>query len=630
MTRGTLTKWTDTLIPTQKQDPAGAELVSHKLLIRGGFIRQLQAGSYTFLPLGWRCLQKAMNIVREEINATGSQEIQMPVLQPLELWEKTGRYDDYGPDLLRAVDRHDRINPLAPTHEEPITEMIAAYVESYKQLPLSLYQIQLKFRDEPRPRSGLLRVREFIMKDAYTFALDHETLDRQYQTMYEAYKKIFARAGVPAIPIEAESGPIGGSGSHEFTVPCDAGEDIVLSSDKGNYAANVEKAETGERLQRLTKAAPTGELEKVQTPGMKTIADVSKFLKAKPQHILKTLLFKVTYVADEDGTPIENESAVLRAIVRGDHEVNTAKLTAAYKNISKAKVQVEALSEDEADHLGYKLGYVGPHAMLDSEDSIPGHGGVNMIIDFDVLREGHFWVAGANEVDHHVKHFDWRRDVFNSKRFQVMEGHEPGNEHLVWQDLNDNMVVADIRNAVAGDPSPKNDGGVLKESRGVEVGHVFKLGTKYSEPLGAKVLDKDGKQQPILMGCYGIGVGRILISAVETSHDDRGIIWPKSLAPYDAVITPIKYEGDVAAKCDEIAAQLAEQGLEVLLDNRDERPGVKFADADLIGIPLRIVVGDRGLADGVVELKQRGGGDATNVAANQIVAKVLDLHAEDH
>jgi prolyl-tRNA synthetase len=606
------TRWSQTLIPTQKNDPAEATLASHKLLVRGGFIRQLQAGVYDFLPLGWRCLYKTMQIVREEMNRAGAAECFLPVLQPIEIWEKSGRNAIYGPDMLRAVDRHERANALAPTHEECITEAIAAYVSSYKQLPLTLYQIQTKFRDEPRPRSGLLRVREFIMKDAYSFDTSEEGLDTSYWNMFRAYERIYARCGIPALPVEAESGPIGGSASHEFTVPCDAGEDIILTSDKGNYAANVEKAETGERKWSF-EGEPTGKLEEVHTPNLPGIDEVGKFLKVKPKNMLKTLIFKRV---DGNGFVI--------AVVRGDHEVNLAKLRQA------SGLDLE-LDEQAARAGGFFVGYVGPHVAAERKD-------VRLVVDPDAAQSG-FWATGANKPDYHVKHFSWTRDLGERHVSRASESYfqatssppstweDPGARAQAVKDSLREVLVADIRNAVAGDPSPKNDGGVLRESRGVEVGHVFKLGTRYSPAFGANFLDENNQSHPVIMGCYGIGVGRIVLSAVEVGHDERGIIWPASIAPYSVVITPIKYEAEMRSAADALFAELSAAGVDVLLDDRDDRPGSKFADADLIGIPVRITVGDRGLKEGLVEVKVRKTGEVANIplaGAADRVREILD------
>ena len=596
-------RWSQTLIPTQKQDPADATLASHKLLVRGGFVRQLQAGSYTFLPLGWRVMRKIMAIVREEMEAAGAVEVHMPALQPIDLWRESGRDAKFGDDMLRAVDRRGATNALAPTHEEAVTEFVRAYVKSYRQLPLNVFQIQTKFRDEPRPRSGLLRVREFLMKDAYSLDKDQAGLDASFSAMFEAYRRIYARCGIPAIAVDAESGAIGGSESVEFTVPCDAGEDIIVSSDKGNYAANVEKAATGERAWSFD-GEPTGELEKVHTPATKTIEEVGRFMKVKPRNLLKTLVFAQQ---DEEG----DFERWVGVVVRGDHEVNEAKLAAA---VGTRVVPAEQKAAEEA---GFPIGFVGPQ-------SFSGRATTTLVIDADAAAGGQFWAAGAGETDHHVKHFDWDRDFFSPAEIDRsrLSAQEPR-----WQADDEVLIVADVRNAVAGDPSPLNDGGVLRESRGVEVGHVFKLGTVYSEKMGATFLDKDNAEKPVIMGCYGIGVGRIALSAVEVGHDDRGIRWPASIAPYEVVITPIKYDGVMREKADTLYDRLKDAGVDVLLDDRDERPGGKFADADLIGVPVRVTVGDRGLARGVVEVKERGETEAQEIEYERCVEAVTELLA---
>ena len=579
-------RWSQTLIPTQKQDPADAVIASHKLLIRGGFIKQLQAGCYTLLPLGLRCLHKAQAIVREEMNAAGAVEMLMPALQPAELWEQTGRIDSYGANLMTVTDRHGRKNVLGPTHEEVVTTVVGSCIESYKQLPVNVYQIQTKFRDEFRPRYGLLRVREFTMKDAYSFAADAETLDRQYQEMYDAYERIFARCGVPVDVVEADSGPIGGSASHEFMAPVPVGEDVILRSDKGNYAANVEKAETGDRPWSF-EGEPTGELEEVHTPGMSSIEEVGKFMKVKPKNMLKTLVFEVR--RDD-----ESEAALVLAVVRGDHDVNEAKTTAAIHQRLGWAETVELLADDRREQWGppeaVPIGFIGP-ARVGTVTAAK-----LIFVDSDAAQSG-FWATGAGKFDYHLKHFNWQRDVLDP----------------LGDDASTVVTVADIRNAVEGDPSPTGDGGVLSEKRGVELGHVFKLGTKYSDALNAKYLGEDGERRPLVMGCYGIGVGRILLAAVEQFHDDRGIVWPTALAPFSVVVTPIKYDGDAKAAADRLHDELTARGIDVLLDDRDERPGSKFADADLIGIPLRITIGDRGLRTGEVEFKRRGEKDPTMV-----------------
>jgi prolyl-tRNA synthetase len=577
-------RWTQTLIPTQKENPADAVIVSHQLMIRAGLIRQLTAGAYDFLPLGLRSLQKAAAIVRQEMDAIGCAEVFLPALQPLELWQKTGRDASYGQNLMVFRDRHGRANVLGPTHEEVVTELVAANVTSYKQLPLSLYQIQTKFRDEFRPRFGLLRVREFLMKDAYSFHDTVESLGQTYDAMYAAYSKIFTRCGLPFVVVEAEAGPIGGSASHEFMAACSAGEDLIVTSDKGNYAANVEKAETGERPFTLS-AEPTGALDKVHTPGLPGIEEVGKFLKVKPKNMLKTLVFSAT-------SPLSTKWLV--AVVRGDHAVNEAKLSRVAKE--KFGITAVALAEGPEVAQDWSIGFVGPDAAMKNPAAV-------LMIDADAAQGG-FWASGANETDYHVKHFNWFRECGDRLA-------DPTK-----------VAVADIRNAQAGDPSPKNDGGKLATSRGIEIGHVFKLGTKYSDALGAHFLDAAGQKHSIIMGCYGIGVGRILIAAVESLHDEKGIVWPIAIAPYTVVITPIKYDGEVKAAADALHEKLNAAGIDALLDDRDARPGVKFADADLIGFPIRINIGDRGLKEGKIEIKRRTESEAKLVPLSEAVEQV--------
>jgi prolyl-tRNA synthetase len=587
-------RWTQTLIPTQKENPADAQIISHQLMIRAGLIRQLTAGAYDFLPLGLRSLQKASAIVRQEMNAIGAAEVLLPALQPLELWQKTGRDVSYGENLFKLKDRHGRMIVLGPTHEEVITELVSAYVNSYKQLPLSLYQIQTKFRDEFRPRFGLLRVREFLMKDAYSFHASLDSLNRTYDDYYRAYERIFTRCGIPYVIVEAESGPIGGSASHEFMAACSAGEDLLVRSDKGNYAANVEKAETGRRESTFG-GDPTGPLEKVHTPHLPAIEDVGRFMKVKPKNMLKTLVFRTTNPGPTLESGVNPHWVV--AVVRGDHEVNESKLARAAAE--HFQVRGIELVDDQEVRAKWPIGFVGPDAAIKALDAV-------MLVDPDAAQGG-FWAAGANEIDYHVKHFNWFREC--------------------GQPLADpkKVAIADIRNAIEGDPSPKNDGGILHTSRGIEIGHVFKLGTKYSDALGAQFLDDQGNQNPLIMGCYGIGVGRILIAAVENGHDERGIIWPAAIAPFSVVITPIKYDGEVKTAADRLYEQLNAAGIDALLDDRDARPGFKFADADLIGFPIRINIGDRGLKEGKVELKKRTAAEAEMVSLDQVVEKVREM-----
>jgi prolyl-tRNA synthetase len=587
-------RWTQTLIPTQKETPADAQIISHQLLVRAGFIRQLTAGAYDFLPLGLRSLMKAAQIVREEMDAIGSAEVLLPTLQPLELWQQTGRDVSYGDNLFKLKDRHGRMTVLGPTHEEVVTELIRAFVNSYKQLPITLYQIATKFRDEFRPRFGLLRVREFMMKDAYSFHADITSLDRVYDDMYRAYEKIFTRCGIPYAVVEAESGPIGGSASHEFMSACDAGEDTIITSDKGNYAANMEKAETGERPWTFG-GDPTGALDKVHTPNLPGIEDVGKFMKVKPKNMLKTLVFRT----GNSGPLVENGTNPkwLVAVVRGDHDVNEGKLAKAARE--KFGVPSISLQDTPEVRTAWAIGFVGPDAAVTALDTV-------VLVDPDAAQGG-FWASGANEIDYHVKHFNWFRECGQS-----------------LADLK-KVAVADIRNAAAGDPSPRGDGGKLIAKKGIEIGHVFKLGTKYSEAMGANFLDEKGTQHPIIMGCYGIGVGRILIAAAESLHDDKGLIWPVAIAPFSCIITPIKYDGEVKAMADKLYAELNSLGIDTLLDDRDARPGSKFADADLIGIPIRLTIGDRGLKEGKIELKRRDAAEAEMVAVGELQEKLRRL-----
>jgi prolyl-tRNA synthetase len=566
------------LIPTLRQTPAEAVVPSHQLMLRAGMIQQVASGAYTYLPLGWRVLHKVMHIIRSEMNAAGAVEVFMPSLQPIEWWEQTGRREAYGDNLFVVKDRHGRVQALGPTHEEVITMLVKNTITSYRQLPITLYQIQTKFRDEFRPRFGVLRSREFQMKDAYSFDLDVDGLNKSYDAMFEAYQRIFTRCGLKFVTVEAESGPIGGSASHEFMVPSPTGEDTILSSDKGNYAANVEKCEIGPRASDLN-GEPKGELEDVHTPNCASIDDVCKFMKVKPKNMLKTLVC---------GTP----GNWVIAVVRGDHDLNEGKLKSA------AGKPVALADEKQAREAGFAIGFVGPHAAIGRND-------VQVIVDADAAQPG-FWASGANAVDHHVKYFNWQRDLIS--KFA-------------------NVKVADIRNAVEGDPSPKNDGGVLKVAKGIEIGHVFKLGTKYTDALDVNVLGPDQQPRRVIMGCYGIGVNRILASAIESDggHDDRGIIWPMSIAPYHVVITPVQYKGQSQEVADKLYGELAARGVEVLLDDRDERPGVKFNDADLIGIPVRVTIGDKGLATGQVELKLRTAEKPEMVALNDIVDRVTKL-----
>ncbi len=587
-------RWTQTLIPTQKETPADAQIISHQLMVRAGLIRQLTAGAYDFLPLGYRSLRKASQIVREEMDRIGAAEVSLPALQPAELWQKTGRDLTYGDNLMKFKDRHGRLNVLGPTHEEVVTELISAYVSSYKQLPISLYQIQTKFRDEYRPRFGLLRVREFLMKDAYSFHADLESLNKIYDQFYAAYQRIFTRCGIPFVVVEAESGPIGGSASHEFMAACAAGEDTLVTSDKGNYAANVEKAEIGDRPATFG-GDPTGALEKVHTPGLPGCEEAGKFMKVKTKNLLKTLVFRTDAAAPTTEAGVNARWVV--AVVRGDHEVNESKL----KKAAAEKFDIHELTmvDDPEVRANWVIGFIAPDAAIKNKHAV-------LLVDPDAAQGG-FWATGANETDYHYKHFNWFRECGD----QLADPKK--------------TAIVDIRNAMAGDPSPKNDGGKLQASKGIEIGHVFKLGTKYSTALGANFIDEKHQQHPLIMGCYGIGVGRILIAAVESLHDDKGIIWPTSIAPYSVVVTPIKYEGEVKTAADKLYEQLNAAGIDTLLDDRDARAGSKFADADLIGIPVRITIGDRGLKEGKVELKKRTSAEPEMVEIAAVIERAAAM-----
>jgi prolyl-tRNA synthetase len=569
-------RWSKTLIPTLKEDPADAEVVSHKLLVRAGFIRQVSRGIYDYLPLALKVIRKIEGIVREEMNRAGAQELLMPIASPAELWQESGRWEMYGKELLRFKDRHDRDFCLGPTHEEIITDLVRRSVRSYRDLPLNLYQIQTKFRDEVRPRFGLMRGREFIMKDAYSFHADIADCRREYDNMFQAYKRIFSRFGLRFRPVEADTGAIGGSQSHEFQVLADSGEDAIASCDKCEYAANVEKAETSNRLPDDREASSeSAKLEKVATPGKKSVAEVAEFLKLPAQKFIKTLVYKTD--ADE----------LVAVLVRGDHEVNETKLKALLG------CREVALADDAAVRAATQVapGFLGPVGMK-----------LRMVAD--LALEGMQGAAtGANEGDAHLTHVDQKRDFSPS-------------------------AFADLRLARAGDPCPRCQTGILEIHRGIEVGQVFYLGKKYSEAMGATYLDTEGREQPLEMGCYGIGISRLVAAAVEQNNDANGIIWPFPIAPFQALLLPINYKDKALQEvCDRLYQDLDRLGVEALLDDRDERPGVKFKDADLIGIPLRITVGAKGLEKGCVELRGRRDGKTEDVpvgeAAEQI-RKIVD------
>ncbi len=580
--RGVIHRWRTTLIPTTREAPADAESPSHILLSRAGFVRKLGSGIYDYLPLAWRTLRKVSQIVREEMDAAGASELLLPAMLPIELYKDTRRDVDYGDLLFKVTDRKGAVSALGPTHEEPITELVKGSIQSYKQLPLSLYQIQTKYRDEARPRSGLLRCREFIMKDAYSFHMHVEGaggLNEAYDAMFRAYSNVFRRCGLDFTVVEAESGPIGGSASHEFMVNAASGEDTILKCPASGYAANVEKCEIGERpiAGGAFNGSPTGDLTEVHTPGMPGITEVGKFMKVKPDRMLKTIVFRpVEPVAGGSGWGGGGSSGPkwILAVVRGDHEVNEGKVKTA------SGWKVELAPEKDAREAGFAIGYVSPKV-------IAGRTDILMLVDPDVAGGG-FWASGADKIDHHVKHFNWRREVG-----AILDN--PGY-----------VKLSDIRNAAEGDPSPRAPGATLVTGRGIEVGHIFKLGTKYSEAMGLAILDDQQQKRSVIMGCYGIGVSRTMAASVEQNHDENGIIWPAAIAPYHVLLTLMKPDDPAqAVAADRLAADLAAAGLDVLVDDRDERPGVKFKDADLIGIPVRLTLGDKALAEGGVEFKAR-------------------------
>ena len=561
------------LIPTVKEVPSDAEIISHKLLIRGGFMRKVASGTYTYLPLGWRSLLKIIQIVREEMDKTGAQEIMMPSLQPMELWQKTGRDVDYGETMCHLTDRHGRENVLGPTAEEVVTYIAAGEIKSYKQLPFNLYQISPKFRDEFRPRFGPIRSREFIMKDAYSFHDSPESLQETYQAMYDAYCRIFSRCGLEYVIVEAEVGEMGGSGSHQFTVPSESGEDTIVYTEDGSYAANLERAEVDPLPKNEGRKNP--DIEEVHTPNIGSIEAVCEFLKTKPQQMIKTLIFSC-------------DDKTIAALIRGDHDVNEEKLmlTAGGKKIELAdEITIEKVTSA-------KVGFAGPVGIEKN---------VHIIIDHAVAAMA-VGVTGANKTDYHIKNVVPGRDF-------PLDG--------------DNITIGDIRNAVEGDT---HNGKKLLFKKGIEVGQVFKLGTKYSEKLGAKYLDETGNENPCLMGCYGIGVNRILASAVELGNDKDGIIWPVNIAPFEVIITCVNQDDEeVAQTAEKIYKELLNTGIEVLLDDRIMRAGAKFKDADLIGIPVRVTIGKKSLADGNAEIKLRHKSESEKVKIEEVPARVNEL-----
>jgi len=562
-------KWSRTFIPTLKENPSDAEVESHKLMIRSGMIRKLSAGVYSYLPLGTKILNKVINIIRDEMDKSGAIELFLPALQPLTLIELSGRIDAFGDDLLRMKDRHKRDIALSPTHEEVITDLVKNEVSSYKQLPLILYQVQTKFRDEARPRFGVLRSKEFLMKDAYSFDIDTDSLNKSYQKMYDTYCRIFERCKLDYLAVEADSGAMGGDVSHEFMIPNENGEDVIVKCRNCDYSANMEKAESSpiESKDDIT----LEELKEVSTPGMITIKEVSDFLGIEPDKMVKTLIY--TY-----------NSKSVAVLVRGDHDVNESKLA---KVISGGEITLA--DEDAVVKLtNSPVGFAGPIGL---KTQVIADQAVSMMMNC---------VVGGNKADTHIINANQERD-FNID------------------------MVTDIRYVTEGDRCPKcND--ALDISHGIELGHVFKLGTRYSDSLGAKFLDSNGKEQPIIMGSYGIGVNRILAATIEKSHDSNGIIWPLPLAPYEVLVVPINIKDDVIMDtATKIYDDLCEEGVEVLLDDRDQRPGFKFKDADLIGVPIRITVGKRLKETGELEIKLRSKDEVFYSKPENIITEIKNF-----
>lgn len=556
-------------LTTQKETPADAEVISHQLMLRAGMIRQAALGIYSWLPLGLRVLRKVEQIIREEMNRAGSLEILMPSAQPAELWQESGRWQAYGPELQRFIDRHEREYCLGPTHEEVVTDLMRRDLSSYKQLPLNVYQIQTKFRDEIRPRFGVMRGREFLMKDAYSFHLDEASLQDTYQTMFDAYCRIFERLGLDYRPVLADNGSIGGTGSHEFHVLAATGEDAIVFSTNGNYAANIEKAEAQRPAQ--IRPAPSAAMEKRETPHCKTIAALVEDYGVPIERTIKTLM-----VAGAEG-------GVVALIIRGDHELNAIKA----EHLPEVAAPLRMAEEAEIRAaLGAGAGSLGP-----VEANVP------MVVDYDAAVIADF-AAGANEDGYHYFNINWERDVPLPK-------------------------VADLRNVVEGDMAPDGSG-TLAIRRGIEVGHIFQLGKKYSEAMGLKIQLEDGGSATPLMGCYGIGVTRVVAAAIEQNHDERGIIWPQAIAPFTVAILPLNAakSPEVQRAAETLYEQLLQAGVDVVLDDRGKRPGVMFADMDLIGIPERIVISDKTLANSEVEYKHRRCESAEMVPLDAIFARL--------
>jgi len=564
-------RYSEMFLPTGREVPSDAEVISHQLMIRAGMIRKLTSGIYSYLPLGYRVIRKLEQIIREEMNKAGAQEVHLSMVQPAELWQESGRWVHYGKELLRFRDRHDHEYCLGPTHEEVITALVRNEIKTYRQLPRNLYQIQTKFRDEVRPRFGVMRCREFGMKDAYSFDVDEEGAEKSYDKMFAAYNNIFRRCGLKFRPVEADSGSIGGKYSHEFMVMADSGEDAMVFCEECAYAANLEKAEVACPEKKLIFEDDWLPLEHIQTPNVRTIEEVSDFLKVTPQDIVKTMIFSA------DGKPC----AVL---IRGDQEINEIKV----KNyLGVAELEL-ASDEMIAQVTGAPRGFAGPVGIK-----------APILVDYSVIDMINF-VTGGNKEDYHTKNVNIGRD------FKV-------------------EAFTDLRVVRPEDNCPRC-GGKTKFARGIEVGHVFKLGTKYSKAMKAVYLDKDGQEKIMIMGCYGIGIGRTVAAGIEQNNDENGIIWPMPLAPYHVIVTPVNVnENDVMETAENLYHAMLAQGMDVILDDRDERAGVKFKDADLIGIPLRVTVGKKNLAQGNVELKMRKTGESQLCSVQEIVQKVKQI-----
>ncbi len=561
------------LIATLRETPADAEIISHQLMLRAGLIRQVAAGVYNWLPLGHRVLRKIETVVREEMNRSGGQEVLLPAVQPAELWRESGRWDDYGPELLRLTDRHHREFCFGPTHEEVVTTLARSEIRSYRQLPINLYQIQTKFRDEIRPRFGVMRAREFIMKDAYTFDIDEHGMGNSYEVMYQAYERIFQRLGLEARAVEADSGTIGGSFSHEFHVLADTGEDAIALCPEAGYSANVEKVTLSKPAQARPEPGP--EMVEIETPGQHTIEDLCRFLSLSPQRTVKTLIVK------------GQDEGLVALVLRGDHELNSVKAEALPEVAKPIRL---ASASDIRQATGADPGSIGPVGIK-----------ITVIADHSAIGLADF-VCGANRDERHLSNVNWGRDL-----------PEPRS--------------SDLRQAVDGDPCPVDPTRPIQVRRGIEVGHVFQLGTKYSEALGANYLDSEGQARAIYMGCYGIGVTRIVAAAIEQNHDEHGIIWPDPIAPFDVCIVPISMHKSslVAETVERLARELSETGFEVLVDDRNERPGVMFSEMDLIGIPHRLVVGERGLKAGTVEYRNRRSGDTSDHPVEELVQVLSEM-----